>query len=331
MIKRSYSMAERLASTIGSCVPRHLHVDIQPFLCRWAKIIGVDETAIHRRLAWEGLSIEDVHEALQLSERSGQSMTQTNKRCTGLWKENDKPDRCIDRGAAVPFEELLLPLVVNARNRIARRSLGVRMPMLAAPAHAKFERALLLRLSSLFGKTLGLEFAVFRAIDFPPSMGAREAYCAFVERHHSDSLATLFDCYPVLARLAGIAIQQWIDATAEMLQRLGEDARELAERFGTSPDLGSVIDLHPFLSDFHNGGRSVCTVTFSSGVRVVYKPKPIGMEESWNVLLNWINKEGGDLDLRTFVVIARGDYGWAEYIESRPPPPPAGRPLTPTA
>jgi len=48
---------------------------------------------------------------------------------------------------------------------------------------------------------------------------------------------------------------------------------------GILPDgHGDVERIRALGSDLHNGGRSVCAVTLTSGESVVYKPRPLAVE-----------------------------------------------------
>src|SRR6185503_6664785 len=54
---------------------------------------------------------------------------------------------------------------------------------------------------------------------------------------------------------------------------------------------------------------------FSSGDRIVYKPRNVGIEAKWNEFLHWLRVVGSPVDFRTYRVIDRGDYGWAECVQ----------------
>lgn len=67
----------------------------------------------------------------------------------------------------------------------------------------------------------------------------------------------------------------------------------------------------------HRGGRSVLIVEFGSGLRIVYKPKPLRVDQHFQELLEWVNARGFEPAFRTQRIVSRGTYGWSEFIEGR--------------
>jgi hypothetical protein len=74
----------------------------------------------------------------------------------------------------------------------------------------------------------------------------------------------LWDSYPVMARLMGVAWLQWQTATQEVLTRIGELD-------------GHVVDVGLADGDLHNGGRSVTRVQFADESVWFLKPRPEGV------------------------------------------------------
>lgn len=53
---------------------------------------------------------------------------------------------------------------------------------------------------------------------------------------------------------------------------------------------------------------------FASGLRVVYKPRAVGLEAAFHHLVAWWNERAGPLTLFAPRVIDRGAYGWMEFV-----------------
>lgn len=100
----------------------------------------------------------------------------------------------------------------------------------------------------------------------------------------------------------------------ELLRRLETDRRDIEAAPGGGRPAGSVLEAHSGLSDPHHGGRTVALVHFASGLRVVYKPRPLGLEAAFGELLEWWNEAAGGLELFAARVLDRGDYGWMEFV-----------------
>lgn len=113
-------------------------------------------------------------------------------------------------------------------------------------------------------------------------------------------------------------VNLWIDSTKEFLLRLESDQFTLEKTFSINKDLGRVVAIQHNLSDHHNNGRSVMIVRFASGLKLVYKPKYLGLEEAYFRLLDWLNKKGELLQFKLLKVINRSTYGWVEYAEHLP-------------
>jgi type 2 lantibiotic biosynthesis protein LanM len=82
-----------------------------------------------------------------------------------------------------------------------------------------------------------------------------------------------------------------------------------------------VAHVETSLSDPHRGGRVVIALRFESGLRLVYKPKDMTPEATFNRLLAWCNQRRHDgrlLDLRPLKVLERSGYGWVEQVEQEP-------------
>jgi class II lanthipeptide synthase len=215
---------------------------------------------------------------------------------------------------------LLLPFVASARRAVAARAGS--SPLTAAAAHA-LERHLLQRLTSLCAPALLAEFEARRPagrmhltlfLNDRTRAGPRprERYAAFIAELHSAELRPFFERYPPLARLIDQTVRAWCDETAELIDRIGADLPSFAACFGR-PAAARVVAIEPGLSDPHHGGRSVMVLTFDSGAKLVYKPRPLEADAAFGGFLTWC-----DAGFRSPRTLLRGAYGWAEFIAVEP-------------
>ncbi len=56
-------------------------------------------------------------------------------------------------------------------------------------------------------------------------------------------------------------------------------------------------------------------ITLSDGTNLIYKPRNIGLTNSYNALIDWINSKL-NIDLKTFRALDCGEYGWLEFVEN---------------
>ncbi|MDJ0691518.1 MAG: type 2 lanthipeptide synthetase LanM family protein [Xenococcaceae cyanobacterium MO_188.B32] len=98
----------------------------------------------------------------------------------------------------------------------------------------------------------------------------------------------------------------------------GSPRPERGESNAEPQPLGKVSEIKASLSDPHNQGRTVILLTWESGLKLVYKPKDLGLEVAWNQFLDWCNHQSQLLELKVIQVLNQQDYGWVEYVEHQP-------------
>ena len=232
--------------------------------------------------------------------------------------------RFLKQDAPIAFEELLLPFMEVARERIKAATSG-KYPAWAEKARAHLERALLQRLAGLSSRVLLVEFRTFVACqqmwgggNSPSSRRneAREEYLNFVKDTYAKGWGPLFREYCVLARLLATALLQWVEATGEFLERLAGDLPELRASFFGKEEVGNVAAVQTDLADAHHGGRTVILVEFDSGAKVVYKPRSLDLDRQYFRFLDWLNGLGQTLPWRNLKIVNRGSYGWVEWVEN---------------
>ncbi len=325
---RASTLAERLQSGAGA---NPALADAR--LARWREVaVRGDQELFLRRLAWDSLDLDQARRALGgVPVCSGQPLPAWTGTLHAIMAAAAAPGdaaarRAFDPAAPLPFEELFVPFLHVARQRVGAGA-GAACELLDERAHAMLERGLLLRLAERFTKTLDLEFSVIRTLAQSPldralGMGApappRRLYREFIAGLLGDGLRTFFREYSVLARLAAHTVDDWVDATVELLRRLEQDQGAIRRRFGAGADPGAVVAAEPDLSDPHNGGRSVVALGYASGLRLVYKPKDLGIERAYGELLAWLNQQGAPLPFKILNVLDRPGYGWVEYVEPQP-------------
>lgn len=126
-------------------------------------------------------------------------------------------------------------------------------------------------------------------------------------------LRRLVDRFPVAGRLAARAVERWVSDVTQFAADYAADADALARTFGVSPD-APIVRVETGLSDPH-GGRTVKVAAFSGGRRVVYKPRPMGVELAFQQLIEWANEAGLSPRLRSLAMLVRPDHAWVEYVE----------------
>ncbi len=319
IVERAASLQERLDEPARAPAATAASPD-DARLAAWRQVLGGDE-ALDTRLALDHL---DLPRALGVLGSSVPAPPPALPPWAELLGEvlacAAEPAPAPRSGPSYPFEEILLPFV-----RVARaRAWGAGPAWLSEEAQEAAEQELWRRLSLIAGQTLFLEFSlflrarssrldrlVFRLREGYPST---DNYRAFVESHLASGLRTLFDEYSVLGRLLATRALFWAEALRELGDRLARDHEALAAAF-CRPALGQVVAIDPGLSDAHHEGRSVMSLRFRGGLRLIYKPRDCTAEAAFSGFLRWLSAEGLSPDLRAITVLSRDGYGWVEQVE----------------
>ena len=121
--------------------------------------------------------------------------------------------------------------------------------------------------------------------------------------------------YPVLKRL----VIQWItDFTMHVItlyQRLEKDMDDIVRMLGKEPGLICMVDSGD--SDIHEG-QCVHIITFENGMKIVYKPRSLKLDQIWQDYLQDMAIAGGMDAFKTPWILQREGYGYEEYIERKP-------------
>jgi type 2 lantibiotic biosynthesis protein LanM len=231
-------------------------------------------------------------------------------------------DHSLSSDEPIPFEELLLPFIRFARHQLSQSAL---MPcsLLTDEVQVTLEHWLLSSLSQWASSALQLEFSHFRRRRFWSRASLvgqprRHIYEAFLLQYQGQKLLSFFGEYSLLARVLMLQVEQWLAACGEFVQRLQADLEEITYLFHAGQPLGNVIKLIPGRSDPHHGGRSVFLLKFAAGLKLVYKPRSLELDQAFFALLSWCHASGLTPGLKTLQVLSRPTHGWMEYVEQLP-------------
>jgi type 2 lantibiotic biosynthesis protein LanM len=110
----------------------------------------------------------------------------------------------------------------------------------------------------------------------------------------------------------------WITVSYEFVERLCQDWPRIIQQFSPESEPGVLVHLNSNAGDSHNGGRSVAIAEFSSGFKLVYKPRSLSIDIHFQNLLNWLNERGNHPPFQLLNVLNFGEYGWVEYVTAQP-------------
>jgi type 2 lantibiotic biosynthesis protein LanM len=300
-------------------------------LARWrAEGPFLEDGFFARRLALDGLTEMELHTLL------GESAEAVREREaeSPAWLKALEEAFCrpaAERFPAVPSESpsisflnAVRPLLDAAYSRLLDgiRDIEGRHP--GAPFDAVTAGPLLAAnlpssLQIVLSRTMVLELQLARQQGNLGGETPEARFESFVESLRTPEIALgILRQYPVLARSAVETVERWQETSLELLERLAADWTDLRALF--APDIvpGSLVELRTGLGDGHRGGRSVSLFRFASGLRLIYKPKPLGVEAAFQSLLEWLGQKGFTPGFRTLRLLDRGLYGWIEFAIAGP-------------
>ncbi len=305
-------------------------------LARWCFVVAQgNHNLFEKRLRWDGIDNDTARSLLRSQEPSSEPLSgwattlqaiveMAKSNADDVCDEYDIPWR--DSAQPLPFEEVWLPAIRVARQRLFDRVRWRSHSNVSIFAYLGIELGLRRRLTNLGARTLSSLFAKSQP------MGANllnslvsedlnlttDRYRVFVESMLEDGLIGLFQSYPVLARFVATLVDDSVEANVEFLRRLESDRTAIESLWGADRELGPVIAVQSLLSDVHHGGRSVMAITFESGRRLVYKPRDLAIEVALGEFQEWCDEKCSRLAFQPLNILPRNGYGWVEYVEQRP-------------
>jgi type 2 lantibiotic biosynthesis protein LanM len=216
------------------------------------------------------------------------------------------------------------PLIAHAVDELARRGAalarGANAAAVDVAAFARDHGALLARqLRTRVLRVLAVELRIASLEGKLAGEGPEERFRAFLDAcSGAERRGELLARYPVLGRMLATAIRHWLDFGLELLAHAVHDREAIAELFAGGADPGPLCGTDAETGDLHRGGRCVVIARFASGLRVVYKPKPLAVDRHFQELLAWLNDRGADPAFRTLRILDRGEHGWEEHVAAAP-------------
>ncbi len=330
IVEKSATLAERLSGEfVAVNDPAEAEI-IETRLKTWMQTAAQgDSERLRKRLEWDGLTLEQVKPLLgsvrrrdpnaplpRWAELLGEVLVEVKK--AEKW-----PDDYIYPDKPLPFEDILAPFVQAAGRIIVQshlRHLFFELNpelIFGRQAASNFQRGLLQRLSEMSTPSFQIAFRTFQTIQYGGSCHehteaskSNEHYLAFVQAILQGELESLLAQYAVLARLMAQATGFWADSLIEFLDHLLQDSQALCDTFAVHHPL-ELRYTWPYLSDFHDFGRSVIHACFGMNGDVIYKPKSLGLETALNNLALWF-----ETPFLPFIkTISDKNYGWMEFVQ----------------
>jgi type 2 lantibiotic biosynthesis protein LanM len=223
---------------------------------------------------------------------------------------------------AAGFLNVFAPFINQARDRLHQQIQKLiptypNLPFDSNTVADLFLASLSERLLWMVSRTMILELNVARLQGLLQGDTQEERFQSFWQRLcQRDTLISLLEEYPVLARQIVIGTNQWVNFSQEFLEHLCHDWQTICDTFSPDQQPGLLQQIKGSLGDTHRGGRSVLIAKFESGLKLVYKPRSLAVDVHFQELLTWLNQRGNHPPFRILKLLNRGNYGWVEFVEA---------------
>jgi len=171
---------------------------------------------------------------------------------------------------------------------------------------------------SRVSRLIVLEFAAAQSTGMLDAANSSNSYEMFAECLQDTGFSeALLKRNPHLCELTTAICQNWRTASLEFLEHLHADWDPLKHHFSYAPS-DKITSIQSSLGDTHRHGRSVKIIEFSSGRKLVYKPRNLAVEVHYGCFVSWFNSTAGDEMIRSVDALNMGTRGWCEHIEHLP-------------
>lgn len=178
--------------------------------------------------------------------------------------------------------------------------------------------SLVVPLSKLIIKAFVLELNIERMSGNLTGSTPEEKYENFLYSfREQNKLYNFFNEYPVIARQIHVYLTQWIEFITILMNRLLADWAEICTYFGleTSENVISRIESR---GDRHRNGSTNTIIYFSSGQKLVYKPRSCEQDIAFQLLQKKVNLDLDFTFFKLFKILPKEGYTWFKYIEHSP-------------
>lgn len=179
-----------------------------------------------------------------------------------------------------------------------------------------FSMDLARRISNMVNGAVALEVNIARVSESIAGATSEARFQYFMSGLSEPAAALeFFNQYPVLARQLVSLCDLSLTFATDFLHQLREDWEAIVAVFRGAASCGELSHIRFAAGDRHRGARSVLILEFSTGFRIVYKPRSLQADVCFDELVGWINSHGVHHQLRRLSIISREDRGWVEFVE----------------
>lgn len=161
-------------------------------------------------------------------------------------------------------------------------------------------------------KTVVLEFHELK--ESQPNLD----FNTYIEQYLLDInyIRAILNRYPVLARILTESTQRFMTNTKTLVLRYNQDYMDIKNIFLKEEAILQSVSFG--LGDNHKNGQTVSILEFNNGDKLIYKPRSLATDISFERLLTWLNNKNLSYNLVNMKSLSREGHGWQQFIEHKP-------------
>lgn len=308
-LRNALYLSERITS---SDEKNRVHKDIDN---KWLINSGLSEDDFISTLIHKGISYEDFLNILE-NKNSPSSLSQRWIEEFNLILNQTNSNVLINNIESADIGLVILPFTSYFVNEVRKKNNDINLTKIDFEKFLNScEKYLFFELKNITDKVIILEFHKLK--DQLMTTDKIFDLNTFKLEYLSDMnyIKNIFYKYPVLSKIATEITLRTIVNVNQLIKRYLNDYEEIIQCFFKEE---MTLESASFgVGDSHKDGQTVAILKFESGEQLVYKPRSLSTDISFQKLLDWINlTDKVSLKLNNGKSLSKKNYGWQKFIKN---------------
>lgn len=158
------------------------------------------------------------------------------------------------------------------------------------------------------------ELEIAKEAEILEGKNSNERFSFFIKEitTNPEWISYYFEKYPVLFNRLNTQIKNILIHIEELIIRIKSDINDIECLY--DKEIFSLSNIQLFLGDMHKDGKTVSFITFNNEFKIVYKPRSLENENSFQKFIDFLNISGSNINIGFPKILTRDEYGWMEFI-----------------
>lgn len=130
-------------------------------------------------------------------------------------------------------------------------------------------------------------------------------------------VGNIYNEYYSLVEVLRIIAEEYFEFVLEIVTNTKNEWDEISKKIFNDKEIKLIESVTTELGDTHKGGKTVATIKFSDGCKLIYKPRTLRLEEGYQSLLGFFEKniDNEVFKIKKAKIHTINNYGWMEFIQ----------------